>query len=448
MIRVLHVDDDKALLDLAKHFLEGSGDLTIDSATSSEDALSLLRKNFYDAVVSDYDMPGCNGICLLNHIRRKDTRTPFLFFSDQRNEELVIDALTGGADFFLSKGIQVRSKFLQLDHAIRESVMRRRAEHQHTELSSVLRVRDAAMRSSLCPIALYNTEGRIEYANPAALGIWGYTDEKDVIGRYAHELVASPILSAEAIPDLLRQKAWSGRATCRKRDGSSFDARVYISTLTDESGVPLGFVASFTDLTRQRYARARLEAYIRDVRFVSDKAAEMTDFPPEKDIFGFIADTLSNLVPPGSLIILDSVHADTTARVEAVRGPESSLAEIETVIGRPLVGMTFHAPGEGFHSILAESYIEIEGGISALTFGQMPPEMCRRVGALPFIGRIIGTGLFWGGKVHGVTAIVFPPGVQPENIDLLDLFIRHSSAVLQRREAENMLREAHLNTPP
>jgi PAS domain S-box-containing protein len=442
LIRVLHVDDDKALLDLAKHFLEGSGDLTIDSATSSEDALALLRKNIYDAVVSDYDMPGCNGICLLNHIRRKDTRTPFLFFSDQRNEELVIDALTGGADFFLSKGIQVRSKFIQLDHAIRESVMRRRAEHQHTELSSVLRIKDAAVRSSLCPIALGDTQGRIQYANPASLGIWGYTDESEVVGRHVCEFVMSPEITPASIPGLLQLKTWSGQATGMRKDGSTFEARVYANAMTDESGTPLGFVASITDLSRQQHARARLESYIRDVRFVSEKAAEMAEFPLEEDIFGFIADTISSLTPPGSIVIIDSVHADATARVEAFRGEGASLAEIEKVIGHPLGGMIFHAPGEGFSSILARSFTDIDGGITALTFGQMPPAVCRKIEEHLPIGRIIGTGFFWGGKVHGVSAIILPPGIALENIDLLDLFVRHCSAVLQRREAEKILRAA------
>jgi PAS domain S-box-containing protein len=442
LIRVLHVDDDKALLELAKHFLERSGDLDIDTALSAKDAVTLLRKIPYDAIVSDYNMPGCNGIELLRHIRRANTRTPFLFFSDQGNEELVIDALTSGADFFLPKGIQIRSQLLQLSNAIGESVKRRRAEHEQDKISAVLRIKDAAVRSSLCPIALGDTEGQIQYANPASLAIWGYTDESEVVGRHVCEFVMSPEITPASIPGLLQLKTWSGQATCRRKDGSTFEARVYANAMNDETGTPLGFVASITDLSRQQHARARLESYIRDVRFVSEKTAEMTEFPLEENIFGFIADALSSLVAPGSIIILDSVHADATARVEAFRGEGASLAEIEKVIGQPLVGMTFHAPEEGFSSILAKSFIEIDGGITTLTFGQMPPAMCRKIEEYFPIGRIIGTGFFWGGKVHGVSAIILPPGITPENIDLLDLFVRHCSAVLQRREAEKILRGA------
>lgn len=439
MIRVLHVDDDEALLELVKHFLGESGDLRIDTAVSGYDAASLLRGKQYDAIVSDYQMPGCNGIELLRHIRRTDPRTPFLFFSDQGNEEVVIDALTSGADFFLPKGVQIRSQLIQLSRAIRESVMRRRAEREQDKISSVLRIKDAAVRSSLCPIALCDTEGRIQYANPASLAIWGYTDEREVIGRHVCEFVSSPEITPASIPGLVQLKTWSGQTTCLRKDGTTFEARVYANAMTDETGTPLGFVASITDLSRQQRARARLEAYISDVRFVSDKAAEMTDFPLEGDIFGFIADALSSLVPPEAIVILSSVRADTTVRVEAVRGAEVYLTEIEKLIGQPLMDLTFHSTTGAIHSIVAKSLIEVDGGIDTITFGQLPRELCQKLEDLPFIGKIFGTGLSWKGRVNGVTVIIFPPGVTPENIDVLDLFIRHCSAVLQRRQAEKAL---------
>jgi PAS domain S-box-containing protein len=436
----LHVDDDRALLELVKHFLEQSGDLSVDSAISGEEALSMLPGYAYDAIISDYGMPGCNGIELLRQVRKEDAMIPFLFFSDQRRDDVVIDALTSGADFFLAKGVQIRSQFLQLERAVRESVMRRRAEREQDRITSVLRIKEAAVRSSLCPIALCDAEGRIQYANPASLAIWGYTDEHDVIGKFATDFVVSPEVTPAVIADFLQLKTWSGQATARRKDGSTFDARVHVSTMDDASGTPLGFVASFTDLSRQKNARIQLESYIRDIRFVSEKAIELSDYPPDGDVFGFIADALAHLVHPGAIVIISSVHADTTSRLEAVRGAEVYLSEIEGVIGRPLMGLTLHSTSDGLHEIMPVSFIEVGGGINTITFGQLPPDLCRRIEDLPFIGRIFGTGLSWRGQVNGVTAIIFPPGVTPENMDVLDLFIRHCSAVLQQRQAESALK--------
>lgn len=399
----------------------------------------MLRNKTYDAIVSDHDMPGCNGVGLLRHIRRIDPLIPFLFFSDQMNEEVVLDALTAGADFFLPKGIQVRPQFIQLEHAIRESVMRRRAEREQDKLSSVLRLKEAAVRSSVCAIAMVDMEGRVRHANPASLALWGYTDEEEVIGRPAWEFVLSPELQPSDIPDLLGQKTWSGQAVCRKKDGSGFEARVYVNTMFDESGTSLGFVASVTDLSRQRHARSKLESYIREVRFVSEKAAEMAEFPLEGNIYGFIAEALSRLVPAGAIVIASSVKNDATVTVEAVRGPEIYVSEIERVIGRPLTGLAMQATEEGVQTAVTSSFTELDD-ISTLTFGHMPPEACQALEELPFIGSFLGTGLLWKGRVIGVSAIIFPPGMAaPVNIDLLDLFIRHCSAVLRQRQAERVL---------
>ncbi len=51
--RVLHVDDDAALLDLAATFLERHG-LAVTTAESPQAGLELLAEASFDCVVSDY----------------------------------------------------------------------------------------------------------------------------------------------------------------------------------------------------------------------------------------------------------------------------------------------------------------------------------------------------------------------------------------------------------
>jgi DNA-binding NtrC family response regulator len=67
--RLLLVDDDLALLRavvrvLGQHF-------TVETATNAEQAAELLERRRYDLVVSDFDMPGRNGIWLLELARRR-----------------------------------------------------------------------------------------------------------------------------------------------------------------------------------------------------------------------------------------------------------------------------------------------------------------------------------------------------------------------------------------
>ncbi|HII97718.1 MAG TPA: response regulator, partial [Methanoregula sp.] len=61
-ITVLYVDDEPALLDPVRHYLERKGTFTVETTTSAKSALSLIRKRSYDVIVSDYQMPVMDGI--------------------------------------------------------------------------------------------------------------------------------------------------------------------------------------------------------------------------------------------------------------------------------------------------------------------------------------------------------------------------------------------------
>lgn len=260
-----------------------------------------------------------------------------------------------------------------------------------------------------------------------------------MVGRHVSDFVVSPGVSPEDILDLIEQKTWIGQATALRKDGTTFDARVSVSTMTDEEGDPVGFIASFTDLSRQRRVRMELESYVGDIRFVSEKSSEFADLPPDDDAFLFIADIVSTLSPEGAVVLISSMHNDRIVRVEAVRGPSQVLAAIEGIFGRPVVGIELRPAGEDFSAMLPKAFIEIDGGIDAITFGQLPPGILEKIDELPF-GKVIGTGLSWGGKVNGITVIILPAGVSPGNLDVLDLFVRHCSAVLHRRQLEKLLK--------
>ena len=127
-IRVLAVDDEPDLCALTKQFLEISNVLQVDIAGSAEEAVSALKKLHYDAIVSDYQMPGEDGIALLKRLRRNNNDIPFILFTGRGREEVVIEALNSGADFYLQKGGNPKAQFHELEHKIREAVRRSRAE--------------------------------------------------------------------------------------------------------------------------------------------------------------------------------------------------------------------------------------------------------------------------------------------------------------------------------
>ena len=194
-IRILLVDDEPALLDIAKIFLERDPHFSTETASSGERALELIEKISFDAIVSDYQMPGMDGLALLSHIRKQGISIPFIILTGRGREEVVIEALNLGADFYLQKGGDPKPQFAELRSKIIHSVDKQKAEENvkkaYTEMKkanttledqnrrleeSEAKFRNLANSTSVA-ILLYQDNQWI-YANPAAEKMCGFSAEE------------------------------------------------------------------------------------------------------------------------------------------------------------------------------------------------------------------------------------------------------------------------------
>lgn len=125
-VRVLCVDDEPGLPELVRTFLEESGEFTVDTVRSAPAALAVLRGRTYDAIVSGFLMPDMDGIEFLKSVRASDTTVPFIFFTGRGSEEVAIDAINNGADFYLRKGSEPKARFAELKQGILQAVRQRK----------------------------------------------------------------------------------------------------------------------------------------------------------------------------------------------------------------------------------------------------------------------------------------------------------------------------------
>jgi len=133
MFRVLYVDDEPALLDLGKIFLEQSGNLHVDTVSSVEEAIAKIQAEPFDGIISDYQMPGKDGLEFLKYIRSHNIDIPFILFTGRGREEIVIEALNSGADFYLQKGGEHKSQFVELEHKIKNAIDRKHIQDRLKE---------------------------------------------------------------------------------------------------------------------------------------------------------------------------------------------------------------------------------------------------------------------------------------------------------------------------
>jgi PAS domain S-box-containing protein len=81
----------------------------------------------YDAIISDYQMPEMDGIKFLKQIRSSGNSIPFILFTGRGREEVVIEAINSGADFYLQKGGDPNAQFAELSYKLKIAVERKRA---------------------------------------------------------------------------------------------------------------------------------------------------------------------------------------------------------------------------------------------------------------------------------------------------------------------------------
>ena len=174
MISVLYIDDEPALLDVSRLFLQRSGDLIVDVTTSAASALEMIKKKSFDAIVSDYQMPEMDGIVLLKEIRSRNTELPFILFTGKGREEVVIEAINNGVDFYVQKGGDPTAQFIELEHKIKQAVQRRKVDNALKESESRYR---AVFENTGTAMIIIEEDTTISLANSEFLRLTGYSQE-------------------------------------------------------------------------------------------------------------------------------------------------------------------------------------------------------------------------------------------------------------------------------
>jgi CheY-like chemotaxis protein len=103
-IRVLVADDDSGVCALLERVLAAFGSVT--TVHDAESALALLATQpLYDVIVSDFMLPGIDGLEFVERVRRdeKAAGVPILMISGDASEDVGERARAAGADAFLDK---------------------------------------------------------------------------------------------------------------------------------------------------------------------------------------------------------------------------------------------------------------------------------------------------------------------------------------------------------
>ncbi|GAB6285198.1 MAG: PAS domain S-box protein [Methanoregula sp.] len=203
--------------------LERTGTFRVDAVGSASAAKKRLSEEKYAAIVCDYQMPGTNGIGFLKYVRKTYGTIPFILFTGKGREQVAIDAINSGADFYLQKFGDPDIMYAELIHVLMREIVRRETEealHQSEEKFS----RVFLLNPAISTITRLKT-GEFIDVNEAFLTATGYTRD-EVIGHTFHEMriFSDPGSKVEIITRIQQENQIKNiETTIRTRSGDMRD---------------------------------------------------------------------------------------------------------------------------------------------------------------------------------------------------------------------------------
>ncbi|WP_276274170.1 PAS domain S-box protein [Haloarcula litorea] len=326
-IRVLHVDDEPDFAEMTADFLKREYDgFTVEIAMSASEGLDHLSHDDFDCIVSDYEMPGQNGIEFLKSVREEAPDLPFVLFTGKGSEEVASEAISAGVTDYLQKEYGT-DQYTVLANRLRNAVRRYRAEKDRKRQRK-------AIETAQEGISILDQGGEFIYVNQAYADIYGY--EPDEMNGEHWELIYPDDEVAVAqnviLPTVAEKGYWSGETTGLRADGTTFpEDHTVAQTDTGE------LICSVRDRSVQQQQETELTQFrtlvetINDPVYVLDKAGR---FEYVNDAFvemvGYGRETIIG-APPKLIKSAEAVdRAETNlGRLLSSDGPDSVQFEIE-----------------------------------------------------------------------------------------------------------------------
>ena len=200
---------------------------------------------------------------------------------------------------------------------------------------------------------------------------------------------------------------------------------------------------TFIDITERKQAEEKEKEHHKNIELLSETAIQFVEFPQDKDIYTFIGEKLKEFTGKNSIIVVSSIDTEKDIMTtRKVLGLGKISKKVVGLLGRHPVSMTFDAKDKTL-SDLSDGKLHLnEEGLYGILLKTVPKTVCNSIEKLLNIKKIYGIGFTKENNLFGTAVIFFKEDAgELKNKQTIETFIKQASIAIQRRRAEERLKE-------
>jgi PAS domain S-box-containing protein len=262
---ILIVDDHQTNVLLLEQMLRNAGYVSITSTTNPSEVCKLHRKNCYDLILLDLQMPVMDGFQVMEGLKdiETDGYLPVLVITAQPDHKL--RALNAGAKDFISKPFDLAEVLIRVHNLLEVRLLNRKTKELYNQIVVEKKVSDQQLRVFRSgPVAMSITtvaDERFIDVNERYCNFSGYARE-EIIGRRIKDLNlwVNPEDRASVVQQLLKEGAVRGfEFKMRRRSGEVRDVLASFELIELAGENERVLISTFIDISERKSAEEALK---------------------------------------------------------------------------------------------------------------------------------------------------------------------------------------------